>query len=225
MKQFLPAILLLSLLMPLSGESQKSIDRKLILKTSVLPFASMFSSITYGDVGFEYSLTEHFRLDSDIGLYYRSPFSGSQEYSRGQFTNLALRYYLDEYDMPYFVALQYKYEHKKSVVEVDFSDAGYPYKKYVDADRHSNSLLLIGGMQRSLFFDWLMFEYYAGFGAEYRIGHLSGLVDYELAAVQTGEVDAVKWDDPKGRIIPGWTVGAKVGIFLNELNWSKLKRK
>ena len=204
------------------GDRDSTFERKFIIKTSVIgPFYGAQAST---DLGFEFSLFNHFRLDTDLGMYFKSPLKSDPAHTTGQYTNIALRYYLDELEMPYyFFGLQYKYDHKQSVVEVDFSDAGYPYKKYIDADRHSNSVLLIAGMQRNFFFDWLMFEYFAGFGAEYRAGRLSGLVDYELEAVNTGKVSDVQWDDPNGKFIPGWTVGAKVGIYLDELNFRKRK--
>ena len=53
-----------------------------------------------------------------------------------------------------------------------------------------------------------------GYGGEYRISNINGLVDYELDAVNDKNVDDLKWDKPGGAFKPSMLLWMKIGVGL-----------
>ncbi|MBN4070989.1 hypothetical protein JYT72_00635 [Crocinitomix catalasitica] len=187
---------------------------RLLIKSSVSALLNWRTSLSYIDIGVEFGFAKRFSLDADVGKYYRSMLSSNSEYTTGFFTDAALRYYPD-IEMSwasYYFALQYRYQRKQSQQEIDFNDAGLPYSKLIDIERNSNMILLMFGSNRMYFFERLYFDWNLGFGLEYRLSKMKGLVDFELEAIETGDVDGIKYDDAEGRFNPAVHFEVKIGF-------------
>ena len=68
------------------------------------------------------------------------------------------------------------------------------------------------GMNTHYWFDRLYFDWNLGLGFEHRTTDIKGLADFEWEAVNTGEVEGVKWDDAAGRILPAYHFELKIGV-------------
>ncbi len=187
---------------------------RLLIKTSAFALINWRTNLSYVDIGAEWGFAKRFSLDADIGKYYKSMLSGDSEYTTGFFTDAALRYYPD-IKMGwggYYFALQYRYQRKRSQQEIDFTEAGLPYRKLIDVDRNSNMFLLMFGSNQTYFFERLYLDWNFGLGLEHRVSKIQGLTNFEWEALETGNVDGIKYDDAEGRFNPAVHFEVKIGF-------------
>ncbi|MCG8574479.1 MAG: DUF3575 domain-containing protein [Flavobacteriales bacterium] len=186
----------------------------LIIKTSALSLLNWRTPTSYLDIGAEFRLYDSFTLDGDIGRYYRPFWGSNQEYTRGYFSDVSLRWYPKSWEETYYFGLQYRYQKKKAVIEADFSDAGLPYTKLIDVDRNSNFVYALFGHSRKVLIDRLYIDWSIGLGVEHRVGVLSGVADFEQEAIESGQVDGTKYDEEAGRFLPAYYYEIKIGFSL-----------
>ena len=217
MKHFLIAILLAftasSSYAASSGRDSLETRPLLMLKTSAMTIVNWRSELSYADIGAEMRIFKSLTFNADAGFYFQSHWSGVPEYTQGFYYDAGLRHY---FDLPnwdgLYVSPQYRYQRKKSVQELDFNEAGLPYRKLVDVNRNSHFGLIMVGMNTHYWFDRLYFDWNLGLGFEHRTTDIKGLADFEWEAVNTGEVEGVKWDDAAGRILPAYHFELKIGV-------------
>ena len=216
MKNLLIAILMLTASSTFAGFFEKdstNLRPRLLVKTSALSLYNWRAEMSFVDIGAEFHIHQGLSIAGDIGKYYRSGWSGQPEFSNGFYSDASLRYYPQfGHGRRYYMALQYRYQRKRSLQELDFTDAGLPYRKMINVNRNSKFGFLMIGSNTSYFSDRLYLDFSVGIGVEHRFSDLQGLASFEQDAVETGEVVGVKYDEAGGRFLPAYHFEVKLGF-------------
>jgi len=72
--------------------------------------------------------------------------------------------------------------------------------------------LLMFGSNQTYFFERLYLDWNFGLGLEHRVSKIQGLTNFEWEALETGNVDGIKYDDAEGRFNPAVHFEVKIGF-------------